>query len=89
MTEAKVEETEILRKEGVYLLMEDITVDSCKKVIQWILEENLATKKKPFLQLMISSPGGDVSSCFALVDVMAGSKIPIRTIGLQEVYMIT
>ncbi len=82
MTEVKVEETEILRKEGVYLLMEDITVDSCKKVIQWILEENLATKKKPFLQLMISSPGGDVSSCFALVDVMAGSKIPIRTIGL-------
>ena len=49
---------------------------------QKILEENLQAKKKPFLQLMISSPGGDVSSCFALIDIMNGSKIPIRTIGL-------
>ena len=48
MAEDKSLETEILRKEGVYLLMEDITVESCKKVIQWILEENLAEKKKPF-----------------------------------------
>ena len=72
----------VLKKEGVYLLMEEITVKSCKEVINWILEENLQTKKKPFLQLMISSPGGDVSSCFALIDIMNGSKIPIRTIGL-------
>ena len=71
-----------LKKEGVYLLMEEITVKSCKEVINWILEENLQKIKKPFLQLMISSPGGDVSSCFALVDVMHGSRIPIRTIGL-------
>ena len=31
---------------------------------------------------MINSPGGDVSACFALVDAMKGSKIPVRTIGL-------
>ena len=76
MAEDKATDIDVLRREGVYLLMEDVTVESCRKVIQWILEENLAPKKKPFLQLMISSPGGDVSSCFALLDVMSGSKIP-------------
>ena len=82
MTEETSPQSAILRKEGVYLLMEDITTKSCKDVINWILEENLIDKKKPYLQLMISSPGGDVSSCFALIDVMAGSKIPVRTVGL-------
>ena len=61
MTEETTVQAPILKKEGVYLLMEDITVKSCKGVIEWILEENLTAKKKPFLQLMISSPGGDVS----------------------------
>jgi len=74
--------SDVVRDNGIYLLMEDITVKSCKEVIHWILEENLKEKKKPFLQLMITSPGGDVSACFALVDAMKGSKIPIRTIGL-------
>ena len=74
--------TDPVRDNGIYLLMEDITVKSCKEAIQWILEENLKDKKKPFLQLMINSPGGDVSACFALVDAIKGSKIPVRTIGL-------
>ena len=30
----------------------------------------------------ICSPGGDLNACFALLDVMMGSKIPIRTIGM-------
>jgi ATP-dependent Clp protease, protease subunit len=74
--------TDVVKDNGIYLLMEDITVKSCKEAIHWILEENLSAKKKPFLQLMINSPGGDVSACFALVDAMKGSKIPVRTIGL-------
>jgi ATP-dependent Clp protease protease subunit len=74
--------TDVVRDNGIYLLMEDITVKSCREAIHWILEENLREKKKPFLQLMINSPGGDVSACFALVDAMKGSKIPVRTIGL-------
>ena len=74
--------TDVVRDNGIYLLMEDITVKSCKEAIHWILEENLREKKKPFLQMMINSPGGDVSACFSLIDTMKGSKIPVRTIGL-------
>ena len=31
---------------------------------------------------MICSPGGQIPECFALIDIMKGSKIPIHTVGL-------
>ena len=34
------------------------------------------------MQFLICSNGGDVPSCFALIDVMRGSGIPIHTVGL-------
>lgn len=36
------------------------------------------------INLLITSPGGDMSGAFALINVMRGSKIPIRTIALGE-----
>jgi ATP-dependent Clp protease protease subunit len=77
-----VKDSDELKQNGTYLLMEDITVSSCKSVIQWILEENFAKQKKDHLQLIINSPGGELDGCFALIDVMRGSKIPIHTTGL-------
>jgi|TARA_B110000467_G_C18292735_1_gene465898 ATP-dependent Clp protease protease subunit len=71
-----------LEDAGIYLLMEDITVDSCKGAIQFILERNLDKKSLKQLKLIINSPGGDLSSCFALIDTMKGSKIPVHTVGL-------
>lgn len=64
------------------LMMDDITQASCKSVIEWILEANFAEQKPEMLNLIISSPGGELESAFALIDVMRGSSIPIRTIGL-------
>jgi ATP-dependent Clp protease protease subunit len=37
------------------------------------------------LNLIVTSPGGDLNAAFALVDVIRGSSIPIRTIGLGQV----
>ena len=37
---------DVVRDNGIYLLMEDVTVKSCKEAIHWILEENLKEKKK-------------------------------------------
>ena len=73
-----------LNDNGVYLLMEGINNESCAKIIEWILQENLKKDKdrKPNLKILISSPGGDVNACFALIDVMKGSKIPIHTYGI-------
>ena len=71
-----------LYKSGVYLLMDVITAENCKDAIEFILKQNAEKKKQKRLQFMICSPGGDVPSCFALIDIMKGSRIPIHTVGL-------
>ena len=71
-----------LYKIGIYLLMDAITPESCKEAIEFILKQNSEKKKQKRLQFMICSNGGDVPPCFALIDVMRGSSIPIHTVGL-------
>jgi len=68
---------------GHHVFMEDVTQESMKPLINWIIAENYnKEKKKEELTLGICSRGGDLNACFALVDIMKGSKIPIRTIGM-------
>jgi len=71
-----------LAEEGIYLFMEDFNEESCKMAINFILTHNIQDKPLKKLQLMINSPGGSVHSCFALIDVMKGSRIPVHTVGL-------
>jgi len=68
---------------GHHVFMSDVTQETIKPLIDWIIAENFnKEKKKKELTLGICSPGGDLNACFALVDIMKGSKIPIRTIGM-------
>lgn len=70
---------------GYYLLMEDITQESIKPLIEYIFDANLSEEKPKLINLIICSPGGDLTAAFAAVDVMKGSAIPIRTIGLGQI----
>ena len=71
---------------GQHVFMGDVTQETMKPLIDWIISENYnKDKKKKELTLGICSPGGDLNACFALVDIMKGSKIPIRTIGMGTV----
>ena len=67
---------------GIFLLMDDITPESCKDAVEFILKQNLEKKKQKQLKFLICSNGGDVPNCFALIDVMKASAIPIHTVGL-------
>jgi len=69
---------------GLHLLMDDINTNTTKSAIEWILEANFANteKKHKELNLVICSPGGDLAAGFALIDVMRGSAIPVKTTGL-------
>jgi len=68
---------------GHHVFMGDVTQETMKPLIDWIIAENYnKDNKKKELTLGICSPGGDLNACFALVDIMKGSKIPIRTIGM-------
>jgi ATP-dependent Clp protease protease subunit len=77
---------EALQHNGIYVLMDEISSESIKPVIEWLLYENhVVSSKKRELLLMVSSSGGDLASAFALIDTMNSSSIPIKTVGLGQI----
>lgn len=80
----------LIKKHGAvddsfYLMMADIDEDSCRDAISWILTANYSETPPQILNLLICSPGGSLSTAFALIDIMRGSHIPVRTIGIGEI----
>jgi len=75
---------QLLWENSIYYFAEDFTSKSTAPVIQFIMEKNLLprAKRPKELTLIINSPGGAVHSAFALIDVMKGSAIPVKTVGL-------
>jgi ATP-dependent Clp protease protease subunit len=73
-----------LEDKGMYLFMEGFTSSSCEKAIRFILEKNMLPSgdRPENLTFVINSPGGDVNACFALIDTVKSSKIPVHTVGL-------
>lgn len=83
---ADKDNSELLQEAGMYVFMDDVSSESVKPIIEWILVENhVAKKKKKELLLMICSDGGSMEDAFALIDVMKASSVPIKTVGLGSV----
>ena len=75
-----------LHANGIFVLMGPIDTDTVKPAIEWILHENfVSTRRRKELILSICSEGGDMSSAFALIDVMRSSKLSIKTVGLGQI----
>ncbi len=72
--------------QSFYMLFGEVNADVAKEICQWIMEANFSQEEKPeVLNLMINSPGGSLSAGFAIIDVMRGSHIPVRTVGVGEI----
>lgn len=71
-----------LESQGMYLFMEDFNEKSCAKAIRFVLEKNMSNSPPKNLRFIINSPGGHVTDCFALIDTIKASKIPVYTVGL-------
>ena len=74
-----------------------ITIDSCAEVIETILGINIPAEEEydedgdliepeqpDVINLLITSVGGDMNAAFALIAVIKGSTIPVRTIVVGE-----
>jgi ATP-dependent Clp protease protease subunit len=70
---------------GICLLYSDVNIELAQGICEWILLENLSPNPPEILTLMVNSPGGDLSAAFSIIEMMNGSRIPIRTIALGEV----
>ena len=70
-----------------YIFSHDFDNVSCSDAMRFIIARNLmAGKERPkFMKMIINSPGGSVTSAFALIDTMKGSKIPVYTYGMGEI----
>ena len=68
---------------NMMVFMGDVTMDTMSPIIDWVLSENMKrSDRQKELTLGICSRGGDLNACFALVDVLRASTIPVKTIGL-------
>ena len=84
--ESEQSHSQALANAGMYVFMGEVDDENIKPIIEWILHENFVVKKKrKELLLMICSEGGDMSSAFALIDVMKSSNIFIKTVGLGQI----
>jgi len=85
-TDIAKEPNQLLQDAGMMVFMDTVDNESIKPIVEWILVENHVTKKKKKeLLLMICSPGGEMESAFALIDVMRSSSIPVKTVGLGQI----
>jgi ATP-dependent Clp protease protease subunit len=75
------EKSRTLEEHGVFPLFREIEEESVEDAVRFILEANLNNSHDE-LTLIINSPGGSCSDGFALIDVMAGSKLPVKTVGV-------
>jgi ATP-dependent Clp protease protease subunit len=72
-----------LEEYGIYMLMGEIGGANVHEAIRYIIEANINPECNwDFITLIINSDGGYVSDGFALIDIMLGSSIPIRTVGI-------
>ena len=67
-----------------FLFNKEFDASSTGEAMTFIIERNLITeedKRPDAIRMILNSPGGDLSSAFALIDVMEASRIPIYTFG--------
>ena len=78
------DEIEEAASPGICLLYGEVNSEVAQGISEWILSENLSENPPEVLTLMINSPGGDLAAAFAIIEIMNGSRIPVRTIVLGE-----
>ncbi len=68
--------------ENFFLLNGIISQETSQNVCEWILGCNYAEEPPEAMTLFINSDGGDLHAAWGIIDMMRGSEIPIRTVGL-------
>lgn len=87
MPKTTADEKTSLTDNNIFLFMDEFEPKTVSPAIEFILEKNLSTKENrpKHLTLIICSPGGELTSAFALIDVMNGSNIPVHTVGIGQI----
>lgn len=70
---------------GGHMIFGEVTTESMKTAVNFILKGNLLYPSSEELTLFINTVGGSCYDGFSLVDVMNVSRLPVRTVGLGSI----
>ena len=70
---------------STFILFGDIDMDIAASTVEWILNSNSQDEKPEVLNLLINSPGGNLHAAWSIIDMIQGSSIPVRTIGVGQI----
>lgn len=69
---------------GIIMLTTKFDNEEIMPIVAKIIEYNLMEKPPAEITLYINSGGGEVDSCFHLIDIMKQSRIPVNTIAMGQ-----
>ncbi len=70
--------------DGFIFISGELKIETATKIIEDVIKYNYKSKLN-YIQFIITSPGGDLYSAFAIIDIMKWSAIPVYTLGLGMV----
>ena len=70
---------------GNFIFMTGVDDESCLQAMNFIAYHNMKETPLENLTIVINSPGGSLTACFALIDTMRTSRIPVNTLVLGQV----
>lgn len=77
---------ESLENNDVFYINGDIDEDTAEYFIRFLLEREIRQKKPDYVKVIISSDGGYIDNCMAMIDTMRAVSFPIYTYALGHVY---
>jgi len=68
--------------DSFFIAFGDVSMEMAQGIVEWIFKSNYTKDRPRILTLLLNSPGGDLHAAWAIIDVIRGSDIPVRIIGL-------
>jgi ATP-dependent Clp protease, protease subunit len=75
-----------LENNDVFYINGDIDEGTAEYFIRFLLEREIRSKKPDYVKVIISSDGGYIDNCMAMIDTMRSVSFPVHTYALGHVY---
>lgn len=73
------------KNDSMFLIFGEIDTEIAQSTVEWVLNSNYSEEPPEVMTILINSAGGDLTAAWAIIDVIRGSSIPIRIIGLGQI----
>lgn len=62
----------------------DVNNDLASTIAEWIIGNNYSEESPEMLTMFLNSAGGDLNAAWSIIDIIRGSSVPVRIIGLGQ-----